>query len=270
LVPSAQACPKYIVKAIVSPSRSALQQPPECWHSRALTDGKCRLIDVTGSMKRRLESMFKRTSHRNGCGGSDGLSKTRDAEITRIVRIENPTLWREYQQCLQTVESKSKSNHNALEPLEPRVPASLSDPFFGLRDDLNEVMAFHGTKWEMADQIAQGGLDERFSIQGLYGAGIYLATQACKASQYADRNRESGEIKVFVCRVVLGDVAYTKHHRVEGTARLPPARTNRKTARYDSVVANQGDNTQYHRELIVYDRRQVYPEFMVYIRTSLA
>eukprot|EP00960_Hanusia_phi_P001082 29725-Hanusia_phi.AAC.1 len=46
----------------------------------------------------------------------------------------------------------------------------------------NEVFLFHGTKPDLIDIIAEAGFDERVcSLEGLFGAGIYLAENSSKS-----------------------------------------------------------------------------------------
>jgi len=66
---------------------------------------------------------------------------------------------------------------------------------------------------------------------------------------------------VLIARVALGDPFYAKkenqknHHQ----RRRPPDRENQQGLLYDSMVAN-ATNVQVHREIMVYDRAQAYPE----------
>jgi hypothetical protein len=66
---------------------------------------------------------------------------------------------------------------------------------------------------------------------------------------------------VLIARVVLGDPFYAskmnqKNHRQR---RRPPDRENKQGLLYDSMVANASMG-QVHREIMVYDRAQAYPE----------
>ena len=70
---------------------------------------------------------------------------------------------------------------------------------------------------------------------------------------------------VLIVRVALGDPFYAEkaiqknHHK----RRRPPDRENKQGLLYDSMVANATNGTtisQVHREIMVYDRAQAYPE----------
>ena len=138
------------------------------------------------------------------------------------------------------------------------------DPDQLLEAPLNEVFLFHGTTAATADVIVQHGFDERVaSLHGLYGAGTYFANQSCKAAQYA---RDRGVKTLIVARVTLGDPYYATGHLAQHR-RAPDrgAGWSKTGLTYDCVVANTS-GSQAHRELIVYDHRQAYPEYVVRFR----
>ena len=66
-----------------------------------------------------------------------------------------------------------------------------------------------------------------------------------------------------------GGVTWTNAVDDEENERRPPEKNSRifgAGVLYDSVIANTGAAGQVHRELIVYDRRQAYPEYIVTYR----
>ena len=77
-----------------------------------------------------------------------------------------------------------------------------------------------------------------------------------------------GEKYLLVARVALGDPYYASGPMTQ--ARRPPERPaaslsqvgRKQGLTYDSTVANSTAQ-QAHRELIVYDRRRAYPEYVV-------
>jgi hypothetical protein len=128
---------------------------------------------------------------------------------------------------------------------------------------LNEVHLYHGSSAEVVDIIVHHGFDERVAqMSGLYGAGVYFANQSCKASQYVTADQK-GVKTLIIARVSIGD----PHYAASGlqNQRRPPERGSpfSKGTLFDSVVANGGTGSQVHREIIVYDHRQAYPEYVV-------
>ena len=84
------------------------------------------------------------------------------------------------------------------------------------------------------------------------------------ASMLADASTSlSGEKTILVARVALGDPYYATSNM--SNHRRPPNRNSlfwSAGTTYDSVVANS-QGSQVHRELIIYDHRQVYPEYII-------
>ena len=119
----------------------------------------------------------------------------------------------------------------------------------------------HGTSdFVIRDIIARTGFDERVAnLRGLYGGGVYFACESCKSAQYAPV--ENGLKMLVICRVVLGDPYYATS--AMQNERWPPLRGGAFSPglTFDSVVANM-----LHREFIVYDHKQAYPEYIVWFR----
>ena len=66
---------------------------------------------------------------------------------------------------------------------------------------------------------------------------------------------------VLIARVTLGDPFYAKkeNNKNHNQRRRPPDRETQQGLLYDSMVAN-ATSGQVHREIMVYDRSQAYPE----------
>lgn len=140
-------------------------------------------------------------------------------------------------------------------------------PSAALDDTVNERLALHGTTRGPLDSIMAAGFDDRLARQGgLYGVGIYFAEESCKAAQYCDA---SGEKCIVLSRVVLGDPFFTKGP-MRGERR-PPLRAGTHYV-YDSIVAEVnipngrqgGQGRQEHREFVLFDRMQAYPELVIF------
>ena len=117
------------------------------------------------------------------------------------------------------------------------------------------------------------------SLSGLYGAGIYHASQACKAAQYAPAERKRVRIPdsnydkvvnvkhILVSRVLLGDPQLARG--TMNNLRRPAEKRAGGGVCYDSVIAAGGQAvagwSQVHSEYITYDRTQAYPEYLLYV-----
>jgi len=135
--------------------------------------------------------------------------------------------------------------------------------------------------------IVKNGFDERVSaLSGMFGGGIYFAENSSKSNQYVPCSncnggavfsttncscKDQGILGLILCRVALGDVHIALKYdqdKYKGTTerpvRLAPLKANGK--RYDAVLGeslqNGGDTLRF-REIVIYDRYQVYPEYLV-------
>jgi hypothetical protein len=113
--------------------------------------------------------------------------------------------------------------------------------------------------------IAEHGFDERMAaLTGLYGAGSYFASSACKSHQYSQAHKDSSDFVMLVCRVTMGEPYCTAGRH--GNQRRPPDNPATPGRPFDSIFAENGianAGAQQHNEYVVFDRLQVYPEFIV-------
>jgi hypothetical protein len=137
-------------------------------------------------------------------------------------------------------------------------------PKSGLLTEVNEVFLFHGTKPDIADKVIETGFEERLSsLGGLYGAGAYFAEKTSKSDQYTNDDG-NGNHHMFLARVALG--AHVKETRaVCNNIRILEEIPGGTGVRYSSLLGLAGA----HREFIVFDGGQAYPEFLItYKRTT--
>lgn len=249
-------------------SKATLPIPPywSCGKQGAATAG-ARPLDPLHSrvitskfMIPKLQACMRGSRLHDRCGGgqlSGGL------RVTRVLRVECVPQWQQY--CTKKGIMQSKAARQPC-PRVPAVDASHAELHAQCAQDVNEVYLFHGTSGATAQVIAKHGFDERVaSMGGLYGAGIYFAENSCKAHQYAQRGRpnDQGEYVMFYSRVLLGN-AQQVHAQFQG--RRPDLIPGQNGETYDSVLAGTQarGGQQAHREYVVFDRCQVYPEFIIY------
>jgi hypothetical protein len=163
----------------------------------------------------------------------------------------------------------------------------------------NEYWLFHGCSHDTLDHLLHTGYDPRVSnLKGMFGGGFYLAENSSKSNQYipclkcngnaistragcscSDQEQENFVFSMVLYRVVLGNVhvalIYDKQKYRNGNekgkcVRRPPLKTAGQEL-YDSVmgesIKNGGDRLQ-HREFILYERGQAYPEYVIDFRRS--
>jgi serine/threonine protein kinase len=223
-------------------------------------------------MKGVLEALIPRTLASSPCGGcvraadGAGLRAGQGVTVLKVVRIENMLLWKNY--CRKKAFMKELRRSQASWAAQPP-SAGVSAEHTCLDREVNEFYLFHGTSHAVADIVAAAGFDERVAnMGGLYGAGVYFAENLCKSHQYTTPG-QGGERVAFYSRVMLGEAHVAPGRYRERRPPLRPAAAGgggggSSCFPYDSVVG--GRARQVHREYIVYDRDQTYPEFLVYYK----
>ena len=222
---------------------------PPYWLHKDLTVHHSSL-HATHFMIPKLQTLLRGTpQHRNGCSGHPSLA---NATVTKVFRNENTILWNLFGN--KRAEMRQRSRGQAI--------TAIQIPDHEVLDaSLNEVYLFHGTTPDIATLISRHGFDERVaSMNGLYGAGTYFAENSCKSMQYTQSPNSNGEYTIIYSRVLLGHA----HHTSQGMKGVRRAPDRVPGVPFDSVVASGG--TQVHREFIVYDRPQTYPEFIIYFK----
>ena len=216
----------------------------------------------------RVASTFARTSlEKFMVESSVCCHAAQNTTVVSVERIENENLWQMYQtrkdMLRKTVLARASSVRklSSLIRWQPVLTASVAD----LVADVNEFYLFHGTSSRMASVIAEHGFDERMAaLTGLYGAGSYFASNACKSHQYSQAHKDSSDFVMLVCRVTMGEPYCTAGRHIQ--QRRPPDNPATPGRPFDSIFAESGianSGTQQHNEYVVFDRLQVYPEFIV-------
>ena len=179
----------------------------------------------------KLETSFlsSLTSHR-GPNRGDPHRQVPKLTVTRIERIHVPRLQEKYLVELQDIAGLCEQKATKMNGVNaPRVQS-----IEGL--DLNEFLMYHGAPADLIDRLEKQGLDPRYAGEHfgkLFGAGVYLATNASKSDIYTTQNA-AGERCIMLVRTCLGEPQYTK----EGMpgARKPAERPDGRGA-YNSIVA---------------------------------
>ena len=237
---------------------------PSAWKHQSDGDVKAHHVELGRADRDRIQRAIRASAHKTvQCAGRDGTGKTAGAQVVKVERIENHPLWRQYWHRKRELVDTHHQNNVKVRPLQPPVRPLLADPDGLLDANLNEVYLMHGTSdWVIRDIIARTGFDERVAnLRGLYGGGVYFACESCKSAQYAPVDSTTGCKMLVISRVVLGDPYYAT--AALQNERRPPLRGGAFAPglTFDSVVANM-----LHREFIVYDHKQAYPEYIVWFR----
>lgn len=241
---------------------------PKYWSNHDLSGAVRRCRWVEGGEA--VHAVLLRTAVHSCCAGRDGVFSAGSVRQVRVWRVENPMLWRQYWNKATELTSRHSAHGTQCTPLAPPASEQLVDIDLpaclqkkSLDASLNEAFLWHGTHASNIDAIVQDGFDERVcSLEGMLGGGLYFAEDSCKSGQYAEKSIGSSRSHWFVLsRVLLG-----RPHHVD----QPMPDTRRAPHSFDSVVFTPSADSPlgHHREFVVYDRFQAYPEYIVEASTA--
>ncbi|XP_067891260.1 protein mono-ADP-ribosyltransferase PARP14-like [Heterodontus francisci] len=155
-------------------------------------------------------------------------------QIVKIVRLQNPCLWKNYMIRKQLLEEKNPAGTN------------------------NERILFHGTASDTIDSISHLGFNRSYAGRNATacGNGTYFAVNANYSAQETySRTDSNGWKYMYRARVLTG--LYCRG--VGGMVTPPPKNSANPTDLYDSVV----DNVQAPSMFIIFNDIQAYPEYLI-------
>ena len=275
----------WITKSNIDATRSIPVLPLFGWCPRSMSTSlppdlpdTCEFDVVrTNFMRGKLEYLFNKCAkHIDGCGHE--CTPFCDVQVVQVDRVENHPLWKRYavgrasqpKQCGKIWVEESR-------PIDFRVDVGGDD----------EQFLFHGTSPNAISKIIVDGFRMGANDKLRYGRGIYFTDQSCKAHQYSDKKfvlQKDGS-KLFCmlyCRVATRKAldfsvtdAFRKKRFLERMikpttddpvfcSQFSYLFSNRLA--FESLVVLPDEEHQMHREVIVYDSDQVYPEYVVWYK----
>ena len=207
--------------AVHARAREDARKPPPNWvHSVQPADGASFVLTSVGQDS----GEWRRVA--------DAVATTMpSAQLTRLERVQNKSLWEDYAQRRADVAKKSADGFSA-----------------------NEAWCFHGTRNFPVADICEAGLDFRYGNAGsMWGVALYIAANASYSHNYSS-DGDNGERQFFYVRAALGR---SKEMPPDKSIRAPPHG-------FDSVYGT----TQGSRVHMLYNLGQAYPEYIVTYRRS--
>ena len=198
-------------------------------------------------------------------------NRMRHVSITGLQQICNTTIWKAYEFRRDQVR-KDLEGREGVPAVVSNLPSRVCS-WAQLDPKINEILVIHGTTEDKTKEIANFGFDGRLaSERGLYGQGVYFTDQSCKSLQYSGSRNYHDSGCFIIARLILG-------HPHEATGPLKQIKVeplvdkdNPSLGRCHSVIAKPGTPTfgapQVHRELVIFDGNQAYPEMIVHFRFS--
>ena len=191
--------------------------------------------------------------------------------MVEIHRIENTLLWKTYVTATQLIKEKHKADQCKIDELKPPNQLRMHDghkKMCNLDGAVNETYLLYSIAnpprpgRPNVDEIIRNGFDARIKYDDDPSrTGISFTEDICKAIGDAHPTKQEWR-SMLLCRVVLGRVFmfnarwpdYSPHY--DPVLRRPPTT-------YDSVVTSEE-----HRRFLLYEGKQIYPEFVIKIKTS--
>ncbi|CAL8385537.1 unnamed protein product [Boreogadus saida] len=226
--------PRFLSSAVVQDDRTSRRPPngptnfqamPRHWDRTQVpeTGHKKVLLQDSSEEYKETETLFRQTMT--------------DFDIVKIERIQNKSLWDQFQ--LQREQMKTRNGGRSVA----------------------ERKLFHGTDSKFIDAICSSNFDWRIcGTHGTaYGNGCYFARDASYSHNYT--GNAATVRSMFVSRVLVG-------HHTRGSANYmrPPSKDGRDTLFYDSCV----DDIRSPSIFVVFDRPQIYPEFLLTYKEKAA
>ena len=151
-----------------------------------------------------------------------------------------------------------------------KISGRLEYPLYDLDPRISEFYLWHGTKNDTVPILTLSGMPTEKMADphhSLYGLGMYFAENSSKSSDYTSKTSVR---KMILFRVALGEIYYTKQQLIglKFPNAADPLFPDKSFKTFDSVVADKNTvkdhgNNQVHREFILFETSQCYPEFVV-------
>lgn len=157
-----------------------------------------------------------------------------NVKILSVQRVQNPLSWIGYAASMKRVQGKGTSP--------------------------NEMLLFHGTRSTPPSLIHdnQHGFDLKYANEGLWGKGLYFASDAKYSHAYA--YKEDSARAFFLCSVITGDSRECK----QDTARTrPPAKPSNKAKHEQELHESIKCKHEGSRNYVLFDNHLAYPKYLI-------
>lgn len=253
-----------------APSRDIQVRYPAYWTTQS-ADGRL-FTNESEEVKQAVQAMLDKTWKNQWTRDRGRDGKVQRYEVVMVQRNENPAIWQDYYR--QREQLKEQLQYAGVERYEAKTATLTTDVPEAkalvergqLCREVNEFYLFHGTKPSAAKAIC----DDDFLVKmagsnagTLYGPGLYFAEASSKSDEYASDDTDgifSGLYGMIVCRVTCGNINYSDQV-------APPVQSlvdsvmREKT--HHAILGDREKCRGTYREFIIFDKNQVYPEYVV-------
>ncbi|KAH3766054.1 hypothetical protein Pelo_2056 [Pelomyxa schiedti] len=272
---------------------------PDYWAPICEVNHQVVNLDLSSPEAKKISKLMNDTICAGGHHDIHGLNRKTQRDPVHytpisIKRIQSWRLWKVY--SAKTKEMMA-SWGKKLEALECSTTRPLSMPLIDTA--ANEFYLWHGPNIDFAKLILSTGtnFDNRLANAdtGMFGAGLYFAQNFSKSNQYAPcplcgngsiakppcdceepaAITEDNAYMMLLCRVAMGHfyISSGDSSKVRSFGYQGPVIESGefKSRNYDSVLGESGvyGNPELrYREVILYDRALVYPEYVIFYKRA--
>jgi len=208
-------------------------------------------------------------------------------KLLTAYRNQNEELWQQYSMLKTAVQEECRRPRRSDDTIPPMTAHKVTTSDMSLSSDLdeacNEYHLFHGSSSQKCASIAStnfrtdlAGAGATWKEKGkavgtpLYGFGVYFSERITKADEYSREVDEDDGIlpedaegefyTVLVCRVMCGKAQVVTTNEIE----VESLRKDVFAGPYHSVLGDRVSvlNKPY-REVVVYEKDQCFPEFLL-------
>jgi len=214
-----------------------------------------------------------------GCAFEHAVKVPIGYTIARVWRNQNLDLWTKYCAMRAAISEECVNDGTPIQRMTVKSSEAPFDSIEGaeLRGKHNEWRLFHGASKEACQHICEVNFDPGHAGMGatwkedgdawglpLYGFGFYFAEHVTKADEYAVADpEEPGTFSVLLCRVAGGRTNVVTEPSIDTNV----LESQVLDGPYHSVFGDRVSvQKKPFREVMVYDKSQVYPEFLLTYR----
>lgn len=182
-------------------------------------------------------------------------------------RVDNPPLWARYKSRRDQLSGLAAFDVQSHVGTDLHVRALQGLGIWNtskLHHAVNEVFLWHVTQNDAAANICKNGfrIFNRPQHNGWrYGRGLYLGDELDRCLMHA-RDAHASSCSIFLCRVTLGDVYFTRENSGDSSAAYRRGKHS-LVAEPPSSWAGAGASGSALRTFVHLDEALIYPEFMI-------
>lgn len=248
--------------------------PPSFWDVEGFKPEHGNIVSVVKarpSEHSALQEMLRATSCRRNARSRERAMVPTQFELVHAVRIQNWQCWANFQAQQEVIATDLESVDKDKDEVRREIPDLKTAGFLDqlrlpLDDKTNTAFLFHGLSSEAVDLVGTEDFDiDKAGLQTgkIFGRGVYFSECCSRADEVLSTFDETGMFALLVCRVILGKV-------LVDSSPLPDVARNVSMCMDGQCHSVLGENSDLgprtSRELVVYDKDQVYPEFMLVYR----